>query len=49
MMAKGLIIVLAILLALWWAGVDFQSVKESVTGVASEKARVANGRGDDWG
>ena len=49
MMAKGIALLLAILLALWWAGIDFQSIKESVTGIASDEARIANGRGDDWG
>jgi hypothetical protein len=49
MLAKVLAFLLAILVALWAAGVDFQSVKESVTGVASDNARAANGRDDDWG
>lgn len=49
MLAKGIALLLAILVALWWAGVDFQSVKESVTGIVSDDARTANGRGDDWG
>ena len=49
MLVKATLLVLAILVALWAAGVDFQSVKQTVTGAASDGAQSVTGGEDDWG
>ena len=48
-MGKVIIVALAILLALWWTGADVASVKESLTGTASEGSQTLTGKSDDWG
>ena len=49
MLAKVLTFLLAILVALWAAGVDLRDVKGAATGVASDNARSMTGHDGDWG
>jgi hypothetical protein len=48
-MAKGFIIVVAILVALWGTGVSLGGVKAGLTGTAHEGAQSLTGHHSDWG
>lgn len=48
-MGKAFIILLAILVALWGTGVNLASIKQGLTGTASEGAQTLTGHEDDWG
>lgn len=49
MLMKALAVLVLTAAALWAAGVDVASVKETMTGAASNNTDTLTGRSDDWG